>query len=136
MIASVRFRVHIRATEDEEKVRRALKEFIGLDPFTRKEERKGVHGNRIIVLTGEIKGKLAREIGSLLIREFYRDAKEVDERGVVHIRVDKDSLVEGRPRRGKNNVVKVEIKVVTHPFSRERVVREVEEIRRGSGGNA
>jgi RNA binding exosome subunit len=128
------FRVHVHATEEEERVLQAFAFISGVEqPNVTKAE--GYHGNPIAILTGSLEDSRG-------IRGFWQRVKEageldvvlsdlerrVDEDCVLHLRFDKQEAYLGRMKVVRHDdVVSVRGKVAAYPARREialRVVRE------------
>jgi RNA binding exosome subunit len=109
-IHSIKLRVSVHATEDEERVRKALLEAIPEELRStiriNREEYTGHYGNPILVLTIEINNpKLAEEIFSYILkrlattdRNLLLDSLEerVDKNGTLYFRLSKQEAYEGR----------------------------------------
>ncbi|MFQ5908076.1 MAG: RNA-binding domain-containing protein [Thermoplasmata archaeon] len=123
------FRVHVHATEEEDRVRRALAFVSGVeDPSANQTE--GHHGNPITVLTatlsraadiqsfwGRVKaeGQLAPIVSELEHR--------IDGDGRLFLRFDKQEAYEGRLKLVRHDdVVSVKGKVAAYPARRERAL--------------
>lgn len=128
-IASLSFRTFAHATEDEEKVERALRFASGAEEIT-KSKSEGYHGNPIVVMEARI--TRSREIKefftSLPIDDVRRllDTLErrVDEESMFFLRLDKQAAYEGRMSLGENDdIISVRGKIKSYPQSRENALR-------------
>lgn len=106
----LRARAFVHATEDEARVLEALLRLLGLagDPKGRdrvsRQRAKGHYGNDIVVLEGSLKrdadveATMRRVLENPGVRAAVRDTllRRLDEDDVLHIRLDKQTLVQGR----------------------------------------
>ncbi len=135
MIHNIRFRVFVKATEDPEKVKQAVKNVLG-DVKFREEEVKGVLGNRILILSGEIKGSAARDAWTRLREMLGSQLDEVrknldlyvDPFGTLHLRLSKQEAYLGKAVLGGRGVIKVEIKLKAYPAKWENFIKAAREI--------
>ncbi|MFQ6012434.1 MAG: RNA-binding domain-containing protein [Thermoplasmata archaeon] len=123
------FRVHTHATEEEDRVRRALAFVSGVEePSVQRAE--GHHGNPISILT-------ARLVRAADIRAFWDRVKaegqlapilselerRVDGRGHLFLRFDKQEAYRGRLKLVRHDdIVSVKGKVSAYPARRERAL--------------
>jgi len=136
-ILSISATVFARATEDEEKVRKAL-ELVLPPPEERKKMKlsvkrtvaKGVLGNPIIIIEARADRKSDarkwwKHIVSLLKKEDVEYVLEnmhdfLDEFGVVHLRFDKQAAYLGRPvLSGGGGVIKIRAQLEAYPAKPE-----------------
>ncbi len=139
MIQYVVFRCFSYATENPEKVRRALEFVAGAEGIKEVRER-GYHGNEIVIMEKEIRRK--REV-----RDFWKRLKEagvvdeiifrldelMDESGNLYLRFDKQEAYLGRfTLSWKGDVIAVRAKVNSYPMKKEKAIENfkkyVEEI--------
>jgi len=106
----LRGRAIVHATEDEDRVRNALAWALGLDRMERgldrieRQRAKGHYGNDIVILEGNVKrdaeviAALDRMFADPALRAEVRDSilRRLDEDSVLHVRLDKQALVQGR----------------------------------------
>jgi RNA binding exosome subunit len=122
-VRSVEVSYLVHATEDGEKVAEAVARALGGGSEPVIEALEGHHGNPISKVTFQIEGEASdRAAASILsaipsaVRRPIADEIELhlDEHGALYIRLDKQSVVLGRPALGDANPVRVRIKPV--PF--------------------
>ncbi|OYT43810.1 hypothetical protein B6U90_06530 [Thermoplasmatales archaeon ex4484_6] len=126
----IRMDAFVQATEDEEKVLRALVSLCGGIEAggIERMETEGVHSNPIIIL--RVRVRKEREIRELLERwkgmKFWRESfNDVEDRLdgdlVFHVRVDKSSCLEGEPSLWKSGeAIDIRLKIAAYPASRDR----------------
>jgi RNA binding exosome subunit len=133
-IASLSFRTFAHATEDEEKVERALKFASGAEEIT-KSRSEGYHGNPIMVMEAKI--TRSREIKEFLASLPADDVRRlldtlerrVDDESMFFLRLDKQAAYEGRVALGENDdIISVRGKIKSYPQSRENALRTMESI--------
>ncbi|QLH74022.1 MAG: exosome protein [Methanomassiliicoccales archaeon] len=132
-ISSVYFRTFVHATEDEGKVLQALKNVSGLDEY-HKDVTTGYHGNKILVLEGNLKDKKAiKRFFSSFSKDDIRaliDTIEsrVDDECQIFARIDKQKAYLGELVLTKgDDIISVRGKVQTYPKKREVAIRNVTE---------
>lgn len=126
-IASATVRALVHATEDVERVRRTVRAMVGEEAELRETRSRGYHKQSLRIVEAEV--RRARDIRDLLGRlgtdsivadyvrtwELRLDADE----GVVHFRLAKQPLLEGRveleAEDGAGDLVKVELKLLAYP---------------------
>ncbi len=126
------------STEDPEKVAKAIEVLIPFEFDINVSKARGHYGNPIEFFEVELRKK--REI-----REFWnhlilnlKDEKEIlleflddliDEEGVLHIRIDKQSAYLGKIElsTGSDSIM-VRVKLVTYPFKREKILEFAKKI--------
>ena len=122
---SLKFRTFSQATEDEEKVSRALKFASGTDSVTRSVA-EGYHGNKIIILTATVRSQ--KEISRFFERLTNNDLlalsdtidDRVDDQGDLHLRLDKQKAFLGELTISDGeDVISVEGTVKAYPKRRE-----------------
>jgi len=125
--AEVSFYLH--ATEDEEKVLRAISEVLQISK-ERLEKRKleGHFSNVIISFSSSLKGGDASDLWKRVMQSLNAVDKEdlkrnfadrLEDNNRFHIRLDKQAIVLGRIRLGESDPVKIEFK-----FARGLLVTE------------
>ncbi len=120
------------STEDPEKVAKAIGNLIPFEFEIRVTNASGHYGNPIKFFEVELRKKreikelwnnLMKELGNE--REIILDFLEelIDEDGVLHLRIDKQSAYLGNVELtfGGDSVM-VKVKLVTYPFRREKVL--------------
>jgi len=134
MFHSVDLRAFCHATEDEDRVERALGT---LCPRCRPvvEKSEGHHGNPILLMTCRIDGAEAianfwrgfKEAGAL--EGVLRDIEHrVDEDAVLHLRVDKQKAFGGTIELARHDdVIAISAKVAAHPANRANAVKAARE---------
>ncbi|MBS7643392.1 hypothetical protein KEJ26_02250 [Candidatus Bathyarchaeota archaeon] len=138
-VVSVCIRVFVHATEDVDKVSKAVatilpKEFVDDIIFTR-ENLRGHHGNPITLLKTEIKKKLIAEsfvvnLASKLVladKMAFQMAmdRHVDESGKLYLRIDKQFAYVGEVHLCHEDPIHIEIKLNTSQRSIEEICREL-----------
>ncbi|MCJ2532225.1 MAG: exosome protein [Candidatus Thermoplasmatota archaeon] len=123
------FRVHVHATEEEDRVREALAFLSGVeDPAV--EQAEGHHGNPISILIASLNRPSdirafwdrVRDHGQMapLLAEL---GKRLDARGQLFLRFDKQEAYRGRMKLVRHDdVVSVKGKVAAYPARRERAL--------------
>ena len=105
MIDRLEVQVHVHATEDEEKVKEAVRKLLGLEELNFTELRaRGHHGNPIVTLTATIRGKEAeRAVRNLFSKmddfEFELLKRELgirSEKSKLYLRFDKQKAYLGK----------------------------------------
>jgi len=107
-VAGIEFRVNVHATEDKEKVLRALKNILG-DYWelveVEEEEYSGHYGNPIRVLRVRIRGPRAGEVLDYVLSRLSRGDRQVlsasledrvDKEGTLYFRLSKQDAFLGR----------------------------------------
>lgn len=131
MIKRIEIECFCQATEDEDKVLRALK---ALTTAHFKEEKTfGHYGNPIKIYRAEIKNKrgINATLGILNNLEKYSIGeieKRVDDRGRFYLRLDKQRLVREEVVVDTEGDISVMVKFVTYPLKREKVIDDVQKI--------
>lgn len=124
----IRLRAFIYATEDREKVIKAVKNS-GISGEMKSEIAEGAYGDIIEII--EIKAKKNREIDAVFSSMSREDLKSlldtvedrVDDEGIFHFRLDKQALYsENFLLSSGGDVVSLEIKIKAYPSSREKAV--------------
>ncbi len=123
---------HLHATEDGDRVGRALKESLGVEP-TPSQQLFGHNGNIILdnrALLGkdEAEALLVRVLGSLsqgdkssLMAEL---GQHIDERGTFFMRLDKQELVQGRFAIGGPDSIRLSFRLEAKGTKAEEMIRE------------
>jgi RNA binding exosome subunit len=122
---------HLHATEDGDKVGRALKELLGIEDL-KMEALYGHNGNIILdnraslgqpeaeaLLDRVLKG-LPSTDRALLLTELGR---HIDEKGTLFVRVDKQELVRGRVAMGDSDSIRISFRLVEKGEKAEELVR-------------
>jgi len=107
----------LNATEDEEKSVRWISEFIGTNKLSRVDV-KGYYGNLMHIITMSITKNRAEVIlGKILNMISEEDMeniltsleKSIDKNGSLHLRIDKQSILEGSLRLSDRDPLKMKI---------------------------
>ncbi len=130
-IATATVRALAHATEDMERVRDTVRAIAGKDAQLEETRSRGFHKQPIRIIEADVKGsRLLRE----LVRKLHTDGIEADyvhtwerrlddEEGIVHFRLAKQPLLEGRvelePEGGEGDLVKLELKLLAYPAKAE-----------------
>jgi RNA binding exosome subunit len=138
-VLSVDIRVFVHATEDVDKVSKAVatilpKQYLDDVVFTR-ENLRGHHGNPITLLKAEIKKKLiaesfAENLASKLMladKTAFQMAMDryVDESGKLYLRIDKQFAYLGEVHFCREDPIHIQIKLNTSQGSIEEICREL-----------
>lgn len=118
---SAQIDVHIHATEDAEKILESISNRlkVGADSFSHTKA-FGHFGNPILVYSVALRGESAHFFAANLLsaldpldKSSVREEvwKFIDDRGDLHLRVDKQSLFADRVRLGLSDVVRIRLKV-------------------------
>ncbi len=126
LVAAV-VRAFVHSTEDVERVRTCVRAVIGQDAELTETRSRGYHHQPLRVIESELRDRqgLKRLLGSLATDGMRRDydltwERRLDtERGVVHFRLAKQPLLEGRFENeapdGSGDVVKLELRLRAYP---------------------
>jgi len=119
----------IQATEDEEKVKRAVEALVGRDLPEEREEAEGHHGNRIVWvrhhLTGEeaeagLRGIVSRMGGDETRSVLGGLDSGLDEHGALYMRLSKQVLVmKGTAVLASSDPIRVKVKPRSHIVKRD-----------------
>ncbi len=125
----IRFRAFVYATEDREKVIKAMKN-AGSCGDIRSNIAEGAYGDRIEILEARMKKKseidgIMSKIGKRGMEKILENLDDrVDEEGILHFRLDKQKAYLGEIEISRGgDVIAVEMKIETYPFSRERAIK-------------
>ncbi len=112
--------VHIHATEDAEKILRTLSDRLKIDAnFFTQTKALGHFGNPILIYSVSLRGESANSFAANLLSELdpldkssVREEvwKYIDDRGDLHLRLDKQSLFGDRVRLGLSDVVRIRLR--------------------------
>ena len=128
----VDLRTFCYATEDEKRVRAALRTFLPEEPNIEREETEGHHGDRILVLS--VRLERADEVRHVLsrlaeIEDFEGLMAELDDRiddnCAFFLGLDKQAAYSGRVELGDGLMLRG--KVEAYPAERERAIETAEE---------
>ncbi len=107
----------INATEDEERSVRCISEFIGPNKLSRVNV-KGYYGNLMQIITMVITKNRAEVIIGKILSMISEDdmenimtslGKSIDKNGNLHLRIDKQSILEGPLRLSERDPLKMKI---------------------------
>ncbi len=136
MIVSISLRGIAHATEDIEKVKRAIQNLASSELAIKETKMQGHFGNPIVVLHSNIEGKRACEQffknlkARLSLADYQRLKKELPERidtdCYLYIRFDKQALFENQiePASGEDAVA-VKAKIKAYPAKHENALKVV-----------
>ncbi len=130
-VAHATVRAFAHATEDVERVRQCIRAIAGDDVALEETRSRGYHHQPLLVLEAVVRG--SRTLKDLLVRmgtpEVLEDFSATWERrldveeGVLHFRLAKQPLLEGRvelePEGGDGDLVKMELKLLAYPAKPE-----------------
>ena len=127
------------ATEDVEKVEKALRLIAGEDAYCTQYKQEGHHGNPIILFKIELKKqKEIMQVVNRLLRALNNEertrmcteiSKRLDETGTLHLRFDKQLAYAGELRIcGGSDSVVIKLKIPTYPHSREEAIQLAREL--------
>lgn len=135
-VANLSFRAFSLATEDPDRVERALRFVSGADDIKRSTS-SGYHGNPIIIMEAKItdaKGIRAvfRSLGRQELERFLDTLdRRIDEDSFFFFRLDKQEAYLGNiVNGGGDDVIAVRAKVKSYPQSRENAVASMEKFLR------
>ena len=130
VISSVYLRCIAHATEDIEKVEKAMEFISGRRDF-KITKKKGYYGNEIRIIELTIKNKKEikkfwsrmKELGALY--EIYEMSDDImDSRGVIHLRFDKQEAYLGRLAISMHgDVIVLKAKVQSYPMKKEKALK-------------
>ncbi|MCK5414111.1 MAG: hypothetical protein KAJ35_01885 [Thermoplasmata archaeon] len=130
-IATATVRALAHATEDVEKVRETIRAMAGKEVELEETRSRGYHKQPLRIIEAEVKGSrnlrvLVAKLGTDDIRADYVRTWERrldDEEGLVHFRLAKQPLLEGKvelePEGGDGDLVKVKLKLLAYPAKPE-----------------
>jgi len=119
------------ATENEEKLKKAIEEVLNVE--MKEEKLRGHWGNPIIILRCKLKGRKAKEVAEKIAQAVrIEDFEERSEKGAFYIRLDKKSFLHGNIRLG--NDVRVVFHLRTYPASAKKVAEKMEKFWRETRG--
>ena len=134
MISSVYLRCISHATEDIEKVKKAMEFVCGRSDF-KITKKKGYYGNEIQIIEILIKNK--KEIKNFWLRmknlgvldEIMKISDEVmDEQGNIHLRFDKQEAYLGRLAIAiHGDIIALKAKVKSYPMKREKALKNFQD---------
>ncbi|UCC92249.1 MAG: hypothetical protein JSW25_06130 [Thermoplasmata archaeon] len=130
-IATATIRALSHATEDVERVRRTVRALAGDEVELEETRSRGYHKQPLRIIEAEVKGSrnlraLVARLGTDEVMADYARTWERrldDDEGLVHFRLAKQPLLEGRvelePEGGEGDLVKVELKLLAYPAKPE-----------------
>ncbi len=135
-VALLEFRVLSHATEDAEKVYRALGNVVGEKNLEEvevsREKLEGHYGNPIILMKGKVYRKhFAREILKTIFsllskrdkrRLFYELERHVDAEGNLYLRLDKQKAYLGEARLSDADPIRVRVKLSIPAKQKEKIL--------------
>ncbi len=132
-ILALEARSFVHATEDREKVIKALENLFPFSISVESQRASGQFGNPIEILT--VRVAKAREIKEFLEKlkqelgeEWERLGEEAEDRfssGIFYIRIDKMLAYKGDIRLGQG--IQIELKITSYPYNEEKIVGELKE---------
>ena len=139
LVREVEVSAFSHATEDEDKVEKAMKNLLpeeNRDLWLTRRTLKGYHGDPITIVTGKIRtkkgatGVLRRVVQELSSLDQQRILDELEERlddgGNLHIRLDKQNAYLGKARLLETDPVKMKFRLrLPHGKDRSEYVRDV-----------
>lgn len=139
-IAAARVRALAHATEDVEKVRRTVRALAGEEVELEETRSRGYHRQPLRIIEAEVKG--SRNLRALvamlgtddILADYARtwERRLDDQEGLVHFRLAKQPLLEGRveleAEGGEGDLVKVEIKLLAYPAKSESYRKVAEDL--------
>lgn len=139
-MASATVRALAHATEDVDRVRQTVRALVGDEAPLRETRSRGYHKQPLRIVEAEVKGSapLRALVGRLATDDIRADyaitwERRLDEEeGLVHFRLAKQPLLEGRvelePENGVGDLVKVELKLLAYPAKPESYRRVAEDL--------
>lgn len=139
LVREVEVSVFSHATEDEDKVEKAMRNLLpeeNRDLWLTRKTLKGYHGDPITIVTGKIRTKkgatgvlrrVVQEISSLDQQRLLDELEErLDEGGNLHIRLDKQNACLGKVRLLETDPVKMKFRLrLPHGKDRAEYVRDI-----------
>ncbi|MEM2265596.1 MAG: RNA-binding domain-containing protein [Candidatus Hadarchaeales archaeon] len=102
-IREVTVKVLVHATEDENKIMEALKNFLPAKIRVERVELEGHYGNPLVLLKARVKGKEMEEVLSFFLDKienlaslFPKFDQHLDKEGNLYLRLDKQEACRGR----------------------------------------
>ncbi|TDA33574.1 MAG: hypothetical protein DSO02_03955, partial [Hadesarchaea archaeon] len=102
-LREVTVRVLVHATEDENKIMGALKNFLPSKIRVERVELEGHYGNPLVLLKARVRGKEVEEVLSFLLDKienlaslFPKFERHLDKEGNLYLRLDKQEACGGR----------------------------------------
>ncbi len=139
-IATATVRALAHATEDVERVRGTIRALVGKEVELEETRSRGYHKQPLRIIEAEVKGSrnlrvLVAKLGTEDIMADYARTWERrldDEEGLVHFRLAKQPLLEGKvelePEGGEGDLVKVKLKLLAYPAKPETYRKVAEEL--------
>ncbi len=130
-IATATVRALAHATEDVERVRGTIRALVGKEVDLEETRSRGYHKQPLRIIEAEVKGSrnlrvMVAKLDTDDIRADYVRTWERrldDEEGLVHFRLAKQPLLEGKvelePEGGDGDLVKVKLKLLAYPAKPE-----------------
>ena len=139
LVREVEVSAFSHATEDEDKVEKALKNLLpedNRDLWLTRNMLKGYHGDPITIVTGKIRTKkgatevlrrVVQELSSLDQQRMLDETEErLDEGGNLYIRLDKQNAYRGKVSLVETDPVKMKFKLrLPHGKDRVEYVRDI-----------
>ena len=118
-VRSLEISYFVHATEDPDRLARAVHHLLSMAPPSQVEEMEGHHGNKISSVRMHITGEEAQRAFERIVEALGSEAKDallrdlgshLDEHSALFIRFDKQRLVSGSLRLEATDPVRVKIK--------------------------
>lgn len=126
----------VHSTENEEKVKTAIKNFLGFDCEYSLNTLKGHYGNELTYVEIDVPKKqlksLWKEIIEILNRQedfTYDFSNRLDDHNILHLRIDKQKAFLGeKVLLTSGDALVLKIKVVTYPARRDKIINELKDL--------
>jgi RNA binding exosome subunit len=118
-IQSLEVSYFVHATEDEQKISYSVSKMLSLGPQSKEEGLEGHYGNRILHVSYHVTGEVAAAAFGVLLggltagskRELAKSINDiVDEHHTLYLRLNKQSLVEGKFEIGGSETIRLRVK--------------------------
>jgi RNA binding exosome subunit len=109
----------VHSTEDKTKVQDSVRSLIGTEAEMHEDELEGHHGNRILRISSHTTGEPASRIFERLVAGLSEESRKeiisnirtmMDEHSALFLRLNKQSLINGRIELGGNETIRVKVK--------------------------
>ena len=118
-VQSIEVSYFVHSTEDKERIDISVKNILGLGGDGMEEELEGHHGNRIIRVSCRITGETVQAVLERLVTGLAAESRKdvvsnvramMDEHFTLYLRLNKQSIVEGRLETGGRESVRIRVK--------------------------
>jgi len=118
-VQSIEVSYFVHSTEDKERINASVRSVMGLNCDMMEEVLEGHHGNRIIRVSCRITGETVSAVLERLVAGLAAGSKKdvvsniramTDEHFMLYLRLNKQSIVEGRLETGGRESVRIRVK--------------------------